>query len=127
MIKLERIIDRINDNGDFIKLEGVDIILDALKRIFGIRRGTYFWDKEVGSDIVSYIYEFKDNLTIQDLKESISDTLYKYIPNCRVEQVEIYDSGEQDSLIVQITIYYKGQRKTAYYKIQEKNISLLDQ
>jgi phage baseplate assembly protein W len=56
------------------------------------KKGERFMMPEFGTDLIKYIFQPKDSKTITDLKLEISDTINKFIPNLRLNDIIIEDS-----------------------------------
>jgi len=124
--KLNRIVNVIGDNGDFLTIFDEDIVIDALKNLFGIEKGTYYWDDDLGTDIVSYIQEFFDRISIQEIVDSLTESIIKYVPYISLDSIKPIKSDQKNTIELAVVFRYNGNKIARYYKISPDITSVLD-
>lgn len=64
----------------------------SLMHLLLTNKGERFMMPEFGSDLLKYIFEPNDTITITDLKININTTVSKYIPNLQIDDIIINNS-----------------------------------
>jgi phage baseplate assembly protein W len=64
----------------------------SLMHLLLTNKGERFMMPEFGTDLLKYIFEPNDTITITDLKININTTVSKYIPNLQIDDIIINNS-----------------------------------
>lgn len=64
----------------------------SLMHLLLTNKGERFMMPEFGTDLLKYIFEPNDTVTITDLKININTTVSKYIPNLQIDDIIINNS-----------------------------------
>jgi phage baseplate assembly protein W len=68
-------------------------------------KGQRLRDPEFGTDLVKYIFNPSDDLTFEQLKNSIRNDIKRYVNNVEFEDISIYE-GENDNSKIVVVHYY---------------------
>jgi phage baseplate assembly protein W len=69
------------------------------------RKGQRLYNPDFGTDLLRYIFEPEDDLTLNVIKTEISTSVKKYIPNLSIDNLTVEQSTENDYAAV-ATISY---------------------
>ena len=69
------------------------------------RRGQRLYNPDFGTDLLRFIFEPNDELTLQGVKEEITTVVKKYLPKLRLDEIIIEQSTESEYAAV-VTISY---------------------
>lgn len=93
--------------GFFLDLNSQDnaaIKADLLHLIL-TRKGQRLYNPDFGTDLLKFIFEPQDGLTLEGIKSEITTVVKKYLPNLQLDNITIVDSLEDDHAAV-VTINY---------------------
>ena len=93
---------------DVAKRIDVNAVKQSLKNILYIRKGEIPFRPEIGSDLHRILFEPMDFLTTDLLRDIITDTIRKYEPRVRLENVEIQPNYDQNSYDLSLYFYVIG-------------------
>ena len=93
---------------DVAKRIDVNAVKQSLKNILYIRKGEKPFRPEIGSDLHRILVEPMDFLTTDLLRDIITDTIRKYEPRVRLENVEIQPNYDQNSYDLSLYFYVIG-------------------
>jgi phage baseplate assembly protein W len=89
--------------GFFLQLNNVDnkAIRADLMHLILTKKGERFYNPEFGTNLLKYIFEPNDFLTLSDIKLDIQTTVKKYIPNLNVDNITVEpdDNNEYHAII----------------------------
>jgi len=93
--------------GDFIELNNNDkkAIKSDLMHLILTRKGERLYMPDFGTNLLKYIFEPNDSGTQNDIKQDVSDTVKKYMPNLQINEV-IVEESSQSEYAVTIRIDY---------------------
>ena len=60
------------------------------------RKGQRLYNPDFGTDLLKYIFEPQDGLTLGGIKEEINTVVKKYLPNLQINNVLVEQSTESD-------------------------------
>lgn len=60
------------------------------------RKGQRYYNPDFGTDLMKFIFEPNDTLTLNDVKEEISNSVNKYIPNLTITNLSVTPSDDSD-------------------------------
>jgi phage baseplate assembly protein W len=89
---------------DVAKRLDVNAVKQSIKNLLFIRKGEKLFRPEIGTDLYRILFEPMDFLTIDLLRDVILETIEKYEPRARIEDIEIipdYDNNSYD-----VTLYF---------------------
>lgn len=79
----------LNDNdNDAIKSDLLHIILT--------RKGQRLYKPDFGTDLLKFIFEPEDGMTLTAIKSEITDEVKKYLPNLRIDNVTIEEATDNE-------------------------------
>ncbi len=85
-----------SDKGDFIELTETDS--DAIKsdliHLILTAKGTRYYMPDFGTNLLQFIFEPNDQLTLGDIKQELVEVVSKYIPNLRIKELTVTQSEE---------------------------------
>jgi phage baseplate assembly protein W len=89
--------------GFFLQLNNVDnkAIRADLMHLILTKKGERFYNPEFGTNLLKYIFEPNDSLTLSDIKLDIQTTVKKYIPNLNVDNITVEpdDNNEYHAIV----------------------------
>lgn len=87
-------------NGFFVKLNETDVeaIKADLMHLVLTSKGERLYLPDFGTNLRRFIFEPNDNLTLSDIKYEISESVKKYIPNLKINEVSVEPSIENEYL-----------------------------
>ena len=66
-------------------------------------KGQRLRNPNFGTDLIKYLFDPSDNLTFNELKESIREDIKTYVPNVEFDDISIYtEDGDDNSRIVMV-------------------------
>lgn len=71
-------------------------IKSDLMHLILTRKGQRLYNPDFGTNILRYIFEPDDSLTLSQIKQEISEVVKKYLPNLQVNSVSVDQSTESD-------------------------------
>jgi len=95
--------------GYFVDLTETDesaVKADLLHLIL-TNKGERFYKPDFGTDLLKFIFEPNDSLTLSAIKEDITDTVAKFLPNLQIDQIlveRIPDTRKEASVRIEYTI-----------------------
>jgi phage baseplate assembly protein W len=90
-------LDLSQTDGDAIKSDLMHLILT--------RKGQRLYNPEFGTDLLKFIFEPNDSLTLVGLKTEITTTVKKYLPKLQIDEISVVQSDEVEYAAV-VTIKY---------------------
>ena len=87
-----------SDRGDFILLNNEDskAIKSDLMHLILTKKGERLYMPDFGTNLLKYIFEPNDTLTRNDIKNEITDTVKKYLPNLQINEVSVEQSERSE-------------------------------
>lgn len=89
-------------DGLFIKLNDIDA--DAIKadlmHLILTSKGERLYLPDFGTNLRRFIFEPNDSLTLSEVKNEISETVKKYLPNLKINEVSVEPSLDNEYLAV---------------------------
>ncbi len=64
-------------------------IKSDLMHLILTRKGERFYNPDFGTDLLKFIFEPNDNLTLNGIKQEIKDTVKKYLPKLTINDVTV--------------------------------------
>ena len=100
-IKLCRISEYTSPKYDLMFLYEVDAVVDHIIKTLLIRKGTYPWDPSYGSNLLDYLFEPLDDITIQKIIQEVESTIEKH-PSVTQKQIHVSVDEFQKSVTLDI-------------------------
>ncbi len=97
---------RDSDNGFYFKLNknDKDAIRSDLLHLLLTNKGERLYLPDFGSDLRKYIFEPNDSITHDKIKNSLNETIKRYIPNLLINEIT-FKTHEIEELII-VTLKY---------------------
>jgi len=77
-------LDLTSDDNSAIKADLMHLILT--------RRGQRLYNPDFGTDLLKFIFEPNDGLTLNGIKEEITNVVKKYLPNLQINEISVTES-----------------------------------
>ena len=77
-----------------------DALTSDLLLLLLTEKGQRFYEPEFGTNLRQYIFEPKDNLTINEIEEELRETVRTFIPQLNIKSVQFFDSIDDDGSTV---------------------------
>jgi len=89
---------RNSDKGFFLDLTSNDntAIKSDLLHLILTRKGQRLYNPEFGTDLLRFIFEPNDSLTLSLIKEEITTAVKKYLPKLQINEISVDQSTESD-------------------------------
>ena len=81
-------LDLTSDDNSAIKADLMHLILT--------RKGQRLYNPDFGTDLLRFIFEPNDGLTLNGIKEEITNVVKKYLPNLQINEVSVTESEESE-------------------------------
>jgi len=81
-------LDLNSDDASAIKADLMHLILT--------RRGQRLYNPDFGTDLLRFIFEPEDGLTLNKIKEEITTVVKKYLPKLQITDISVEQSTESD-------------------------------
>lgn len=97
-----------------LNLKSKEAISSNLLLLFLTEKGERYYMPEYGCNLLKYIFEPSDNITVDEIRDELNETVSKYIPQIVIDEVEfnwiedgkIVQSGGSNELNLKITFTY---------------------
>ena len=73
-----------------------DSLTSDLVLLLLTEKGQRYYNPNYGTNLLQYIFEPKDSLTIEEIEREIKITVKEYIPELTITNVSFYSDGEDD-------------------------------
>jgi phage baseplate assembly protein W len=83
----------IASNGDFKRLSGIDVPINAIRNLLLTPLGQYPFDPNFGSLLYKQIFEPLDDISLEVVRYECQDRIRQYYDRVTVESVKIYSSS----------------------------------
>jgi len=60
------------------------------------RKGQRLYNPDFGTDLLKYIFEPEDGLTLNNVKDEVNTSVKKYLPNLKINNLTVEQSTESD-------------------------------
>jgi phage baseplate assembly protein W len=87
-----------SDKGFFLDLNQSDksAIKADLMHLILTRKGQRLYLPDFGTDLLKFIFEPEDSLTLNNIKEEITTVVKKYLPNLTINEISVVESTESE-------------------------------
>jgi hypothetical protein len=95
---------RDSEKGFYFKLNNTDTdaIRSDLMHLLLTNKGERLYLPDFGSDLRKYIFEPNDQITHDKIKDSLNESIKKYIPNLIVNEISFDNDGIEELIIVKL-------------------------
>jgi phage baseplate assembly protein W len=85
-------------NGFFINLNSDDqrAIKADLMHLLLTRKGQRLYNPDFGTNLLAYIFEPNDTRTFEEIKEEVTNSIKKYLPNLMVRNLTVTESDDSE-------------------------------
>ena len=80
-----------------------DAIRADLLHLLLTNKGERLYLPDFGSDLKKYIFEPNDEITHDEIRENLNDTIKKYIPNLIINSIIFKNNDVEEAIVVEIT------------------------
>ena len=87
-----------SNKGFFLDLNADDssAIKADLMHLILTRKGQRLYNPDFGTDLLKYIFEPEDGLTLGGIKDEVNTAVKKYLPNLKINSLTVDQSTESD-------------------------------
>jgi len=95
-----------SEKGFYFKLNNTDkeAIKADLMHLLLTNKGERLYMPDFGSDLRKFIFQPNDNITHNEIKDNLNETIKRYIPNLVVDSIE-FKNNEIEELIIVVLKY----------------------
>ncbi len=85
----------------FFKLNQItkEALSSNLLFLFLTEKGERYYMPDFGTNLLKYVFEPADNITVEDIKEEIDQTVSEYMPNIKINDIVFSWIGEDGSIV----------------------------
>ena len=96
---------RDSDNGFYFKMNKTDkdAIRADLLHLLLTNKGERLYLPEFGSDLKKFIFEPNDEITHEQIKENLNQTIIRFIPNLLINDITFRNDAIEELIIVELT------------------------
>ena len=80
-----------------------DAIRADLLHLLLTNKGERLYLPDFGSDLQKYIFEPNDDITHEDIRNNLNETIDRYIPNLTINSIEFKNNDIEELIMVEIT------------------------
>lgn len=91
-----------SNKGFFLDLNSDDnsAIKADLMHLILTRKGQRLYNPDFGTNLLNYIFEPNDNITLSQIKDEITTVVKKYLPKLQINNISVQDSTDNDYVAV---------------------------
>jgi len=109
---------KITQSGDLQRTEGIDEIIKSLSNILLIARGTYLFDRDLGTEIYKYIFEPADLSTKVEIEQELAQTFFTYEDRAEISYDVLFFKNKK-GFRINIFVSYQGEKGKVTIDIDE--------
>lgn len=96
---------RDSDNGFYFKMNKTDkdAIRADLLHLLLTNKGERLYLPEFGSDLKKFIFEPNDEITQEQIKDNLNQTIIRFIPNLLINDISFKNDTIEELIIVELT------------------------
>lgn len=117
---------KLHASGDFLRLEGIDVIIKGVTNILLTSAGTYLFDPPYGVPLYKYVFEQADEHTRDKILNEVDRQLERYEDRAQITTNAVFLSNKK-GFRLDIMIKYKGKQKKIHITIDETYLKSLDE
>ena len=80
-----------------------DAIRADLLHLLLTNKGERLYLPDFGSDLKKYIFEPNDSITHEEIRDSLNESIKRYIPNLIVNSINFRNDAVEEAIIVELT------------------------
>lgn len=113
---------RVSSEKKFVDLdtEPVGAIISDLMHLIFTPKGQRLRNPDFGTNLIQFIFEPNDSQTWGDVEMEIKENVSRYIPNCAINSIEVYDVEDGRGLVAEISFTVADGTFNNTYKITTK-------
>lgn len=96
---------RDSDNGFYFKMNKTDkdAIRADLLHLLLTNKGERLYLPDFGSDLKKFIFEPNDEITHEQIRDNLNETIVRYIPNLLINDITFRNDSIEELIIVELT------------------------
>lgn len=94
--------------GDFAKLDGINVVINAIRTILLTSLGFYPFDPEYGSELYKKVFEMSDNILAEEIRFEVQDRIEQFEDRAKIRDVELKFSNDRKTIQVNVSIDRDG-------------------
>lgn len=98
----------IGSNGDFKRLESLDVIINSWNNILVTPRRSYMFDPEYGSNLYKLVFELADEKTQNQIIQETVETIRRYDDRARITDVDVEFFPNKKGFMVAIDVEFES-------------------
>ncbi len=93
--------------GFFLELNSTDqtAIKSDLMHLILTRKGQRLYNPDFGTDLLKFIFEPDDGMSLNNIKEEITNVVKKYLPKLQITSIDVVQSPDSEYAAI-VTIKY---------------------
>ncbi|NPB01034.1 MAG: hypothetical protein GXO10_06630 [Crenarchaeota archaeon] len=108
--------NRLGPNGDFERIVDEDVVVTTCANILGTKRGRRLMDCSFGTDLVKYCFRPLDEVTIDDIREEIINSIGMQEERAEINKIEISKTID-NGLAIKILLSISGVPKSLHFVV----------
>ena len=86
-----------NEKGKLFRLNDVtkDALTSNLVLLLLTSKGERYYNPNYGTNLLKYIFEPKDNLTLSDIEEELRLTVKEFIPQLNIDSISFFENEDE--------------------------------
>jgi len=116
---------KIAPSGDLEELEGIDVIINSVRRLLIISDRTYLFDPNIGVGLHRYIFEQADDRSNEQLERTIRIALKRYEDRAKFT-VSVTQLSNMKGFRIDVSIKYEGEEKIVSQIFDESLLRTID-
>jgi len=105
--------------GDFKRIDKLNVILNSWNNILLTPRGTYLHDPEFGSDLYKYVFEPSDNISVEGIKNEVATRIAIYDDRATIDGIDVIVQSNGKRFNVILYVDYEGEKGTLDVKFDD--------
>lgn len=82
-------VEVIGQNGDFKKINGINVLVKSLRNMLMTPLGTYIFDPEYGSELYKKVFQIADDITKEEIIFEVRDRIQLYDDKVIIKEVDV--------------------------------------
>jgi len=103
------------ENNDELYMDVNDSYTDMVKsnvlHVLFTPKGQRLMNPDFGTDLVRFLFDANDDITLDDLKSSLKSDISKYVSGVEFNDISIYNDGENGRVVVVHYTVVRGNNK----------------
>lgn len=98
----------VSATGDFAKLDGINVIINAIRNLLLTALEFYPFDPEYGSDLYKKVFEMSDGISAEEIRFEVQDRVEQFEDRAKIRDVELKFSNDRKTIQVNVSIDRNG-------------------